>query len=58
MAFGCETWFPLLARAGYSEILDFPNQVKVFDPYQIQEAARKYFNFDNVVVAKLNPKHR
>ena len=49
-----------VAREGreYSEILDFPNQVKVFDPYQIQEAARKYFNFDNVVVAKLNPKHR
>ena len=49
-----------VAREGreYSEILDFPNQVKVFDPYHIQEAARKYFNFDNVVVAKLNPKHR
>jgi zinc protease len=42
----------------FREILDFPNQVKVFDPYQIQEAAKTYFNFDNVVVAKLNPKHR
>ncbi len=49
-----------VAREGreYHEILDFPNQVKVFDPYQIQEAAKTYFNFDNVVVAKLNPKHR
>lgn len=41
----------------FSEILDFPEQVKVFDPYEIQEAARKYFSFDNIVVAKLNPKH-
>tara|TARA_B100000900_G_scaffold414470_1_gene441194 strand:+ start:621 stop:3506 length:2886 start_codon:yes stop_codon:yes gene_type:complete len=40
-----------------SEILDFPNQLKEYDPEQILEAARKYFSFDNVVVAKLNPKH-
>jgi zinc protease len=49
----------LAAREGreFSEILDFPNQVKEYDPEQILEAARKYFSFDNVVVAKLNPKH-
>ncbi len=47
------------AREGrdFKEILEFPDQVKVFDPYQIQEAAKRYFNFENVVVAKLNPKH-
>jgi len=41
----------------FSEILDFPEQVKEYDPEQILEAAKKYFSFDNVVVAKLNPKH-
>ncbi len=47
------------AREGrdFQEIIDFPKQIKVFDPYDIQEAARTYFSFDNVVVAKLNPKH-
>lgn len=47
------------AREGrpFSEILDFPEQVKEYDPGQILEAANKYFSFDNVVVAKLNPKH-
>ncbi len=41
----------------FSEILDFPEQVKEYDPEEILEAAKKYFSFDNVVVAKLNPKH-
>lgn len=48
-----------VAREGrsFEEIIEFPEQVKVFDPYQIQEAAKTYFSFENIVVAKLNPKH-
>lgn len=55
-------WLRNLASAAsegrpFQEIVEFPEQVKVFDPYEIQEAAKRYFNFENVVVAKLNPKY-
>jgi len=46
------------AREGrpFKEIIEFPEQATGFDPYEIQEAAKTYFNFENVLVAKLNPK--
>ena len=48
----------LAAREGrpFDEIMEFREQVKVFDPYEIQEAAKRYFSLENIVVAKLNPK--
>lgn len=41
----------------FQEIIEFPERAKNFDPYQIQEAAKQYFNFENILIAKLNPKH-
>ncbi len=47
------------AREGrpFEEIIEFPERARNFDPYEIQEAAKKYFNFENILLAKLNPKH-
>ena len=47
------------AREGrpFEEIIEFPERARNCDPYEIQEAAKKYFNFENILLAKLNPKH-
>lgn len=41
----------------FSDILDFPNQVRAFDPVEAQNAAKAYFNMDNLLIAYLRPEY-
>ncbi len=48
-----------MARQGrdFDEILEFEAMVSAFNAKDAQVAANAYFNFDNVLVAKLNPNY-
>ena len=39
------------------EILDFPDRVKAFDPAATREAAKLYFDMNNLPVAYLRPEY-
>ncbi len=42
----------------FEDILDFPERVKAFDPKEAQEAALKYFDMRNLLVAYLRPEYQ
>jgi len=42
----------------FSEILEFPNRVRAFDPMSAQQAAQLYFDMNDLLIAYLRPEYK